>query len=579
MKKRLLFLPLLFSLLFTLVILMTPVKTVKADGNVCKIVRTGVEYDTLAKALAQTQDNDVVEFISDYTTPTTGSTVVDDRNVTIDFKNYVLTLSPNAYGGHQIYVYKDVTFKATTGGIYCDGTFKPIVYGDGGAAFDTDIVITIESGFYNYFDVKSKTTSSYTISSTSANYDYHNYAGRINVKGGKFYLNNITTRDHLISLMDGCDYFYYETSDCGDDGYGPKVLDVKSSTIVTSNDTKASLKYSFTQDDSYWVKITSPGQVEVGAQYMIGCFDINHGSNGNYTGYYMKTDKLQSYDYMDKQYCNTVTYTDGKYYIDFNENNYYTVNKNLAETHYYLEKPNGTKIGNNNTTGRLTTMGVTHNEFSIDSYGRIYMRISELNYFVSYRSTTTAGGYSFGLTSASNPTLVDPVSRSFGDNDTYFYAYLFKKVTPDPVVNNASLRFGQCISKDLYDQIQSAGTTVTFGVIAKKTADLGGAELTISNASMNRTITPVRVSAAGATSEDQEGDFYQFALVLSGITSSNFETSITARCYVCIDGKYYYFNPSEKSVKSIAGDYYNAVDTSSYTEFLPSLEVLKDYGG
>ena len=157
-------------------------------------------------------------------------------------------------------------------------------------------------------------------------------------------------------------------------------------------------------------------------------------------------------------------------------------------------------------------------------------------------------------------------------------AHLFEKVDIDPVVNSAALRFGQTISKDMYDFLSGCGTTVTFGVIAKLTSALGGDELEYANAQIKKTITPVRVSSAGATTEDLEGDFYQFALVLSGLTSTDYETSVTARCFVCIDGTYYYFNPSVYSLKTLASAYYNAVDTSAYTDHLPVLGYLKDYG-
>ena len=169
-------------------------------------------------------------------------------------------------------------------------------------------------------------------------------------------------------------------------------------------------------------------------------------------------------------------------------------------------------------------------------------------------------------------------TSGIGDNKNV-YARLFEKVDIDPVVDETAIRFGKCITKDMYDFIAGQGTSITYGVIAKRTSALGGAELTVANASMAREITPVRVSAPGAAVEDLEGDYYQFALVIDDIHEADFETSITARVYICVDGEYYYMNASEYSVKTLADAYYNALDTSAYTEHLGVLEYLKDYAG
>ena len=96
---------------------------------------------------------------------------------------------------------------------------------------------------------------------------------------------------------------------------------------------------------------------------------------------------------------------------------------------------------------------------------------------------------------------------------------------------------------------------------------------------MTREITPARVASPGAAVEDLEGNYYQFALVIDEITEADFETSITARVYVCIDGDYYYMSARDFSVKTLAAAYFNAADTSAYTGHLDVLEYLKDYVG
>ncbi|MCR5422012.1 MAG: hypothetical protein K6E74_00030, partial [Bacilli bacterium] len=196
-------------------------------------------------------------------------------------------------------------------------------------------------------------------------------------------------------------------------------------------------------------------------------------------------------------------------------------------------------------------------------------------------STNSCIAYTPNLTYA-NMFRVAPNAQVYesgiGDSHTV-RAHLFEKVVVNPEVDEAAIRFGKAITKDMYDFLSGAGTTVSFGVIAKRTSALGGDELTVANASMTRAITPVRVSAPGAAVEDLEGDYYQFALVIDEITEADFETSITARVYVCIDGDYYYMSARDFSVKTLAAAYFNAADTSAYTEHLGVLEYLKDYGG
>ena len=97
MKKRLLFLPLLFSLLFTLVILMTPVKTTRADGYVCRNVRLNTAnpesglYETLSAALSALalQDGDTIEMLANHRN-TSNTAIPIYKTVTLDLMDYNL---------------------------------------------------------------------------------------------------------------------------------------------------------------------------------------------------------------------------------------------------------------------------------------------------------------------------------------------------------------------------------------------------------------------------------------------------------------------------------------------------------
>ncbi len=122
-------------------------------------------------------------------------------------------------------------------------------------------------------------------------------------------------------------------------------------------------------------------------------------------------------------------------------------------------------------------------------------------------------------------------------------------------IESTSLRFGTTISKDLYDGLVAEGTNVTFGVISQATSVLGENELTVENAGNTKALTPVRVDTELASEESETGNYYQFAVLFTGLTAADYTTEVTARCYVCIDGTYYYMQAKTCSVKSIAADY------------------------
>lgn len=137
-------------------------------------------------------------------------------------------------------------------------------------------------------------------------------------------------------------------------------------------------------------------------------------------------------------------------------------------------------------------------------------------------------------------------------------------------IESTSLRFGTTISKDLYDGLVAEGTNVTFGVISQVTSVLGENELTVENAGNTKALTPVRVDTELASEESATGNYYQFAVSFTGITAVDYATEVTARCYVCIDGTYYYMQSKTCSVKTLAADY--------LTDFADNEQVFANSG-
>lgn len=144
--------------------------------------------------------------------------------------------------------------------------------------------------------------------------------------------------------------------------------------------------------------------------------------------------------------------------------------------------------------------------------------------------------------------------------------------------SNVALRFGNCITKSMYDELNKKGNIVSYGVLAIKKTDLGTNEL---SASLEKVkdfkCTPVRVDSIGAVEEDTDGNgnYYQFAGVIENIPSTAYGEEFVAACYVCIDGTYYLMQTATFSVNSLATQYVNAEDTSSYSAHLGVLNSIK----
>lgn len=545
-------------------------KTVKAEGNVCKIVRTGTEYTTVGYAINAAQNGDTIQLIANYSR---NSSLGITKNITIDFNDYVLSFGSS---GHFEFStgYEDVTLTlrtSGTGGIEnASGKMFQFNY-DTLASYNN--IITIESGSYTSFQVYSYSSNKWLSADESGIPEHFVINGGTFTFGSDAIRNNFRGSIASGSLISSTDS-------------PTRTLVVKPASYVTSENTNASAKITYTDGYSYYQKVTSLSSSDAGKKYLIGYSNLSEKSillitGEKYGGWsYIITDR---HVYIPNNPTDTWRVeNDSKFYGDVNNSYFYTLSYSGGKYQFtnsagnYLTHTTGTSL-TIKTPEEVALAASSENPYRVDftftpSSSYLSTGTGGSTAYITYYTTQRDSKYVFEMYGSAS-------YSGLGENNKHLFAHLYEKVDVDPEVSTAAIRFGKTMTKDMYDLLSGCGTTVTFGVIAKKTADLGGAELTVSNASMNRTITPVRVNAAGDTEEDLEGNFYQFALVLGGITSSNFETSITARCYVCIDGDYYYFNPSEYSLKTLAAAYYNAVDTSSYTEHLPVLGYLKDYGG
>ena len=141
-----------------------------------------------------------------------------------------------------------------------------------------------------------------------------------------------------------------------------------------------------------------------------------------------------------------------------------------------------------------------------------------------------------------------------------------------------AIRFGTIIEASLYEALMAKGENVYFGVAAAKQANLEALGKTLydllGDSKYFFTCSPVRVNAYGEA--DAEGDYYQFALVLTNVPKDSLDAVVTAACYVSIDGEITMMNPVSKSVKDVASAYLSN-DTSAIEEYVGILQYVSEY--
>ena len=89
--------------------------------------------------------------------------------------------------------------------------------------------------------------------------------------------------------------------------------------------------------------------------------------------------------------------------------------------------------------------------------------------------------------------------------------------------------------------------------------------------------TPARVNRENATEVDENGNYYQYALVLNNLKYNDLDNIMSARMYVEIEGVKYYMNSASMSVRQLCNIYLNNENKEGYINHLGILEHLKGY--
>lgn len=573
--KRIILIMLFFFFAFMFGSFMKNVK-VNAEGEAFEIVETGVKYANFATAKSAATSGQTIRLLRDFE-QTSGYGTTLNKNLIIDFSDYTFTFSGSGAfltfdaGGNY-----SLTLKASgNGGVNTTKTLISIEENYG-----SEMRINIESGSYSKFNI-------YCNQGNAGNLNGADFvtkselSEKINITGGKFYMLDATGRTALSSFVSEDSFKKEENLGSGTYKF---LLDVKPETYVTDENTKASANLTYTRGYSYYQKVTTLSGADAGKKYLIGYTNLTEKAILLLTG-----EKYPAWSYIMTERHNNIPNnptdtwrleSDSKFYGDVDDSYFYTLGYNPGNGKYTFENSAGDFLTHTTgttltikTTAEIESAGTFRTEFAFtpsSSYLSTGSGVSTS--YITYYTNQRDSKYVFEMYGTAQ-------YSGLGQNNVHLYAHLYEKIDVEPVVEEASIRFGTGITKNMYDYLNACGTSVTFGVIAKGTTALGGAELTYDNASIKKAITPARVASIGAAVEDLEGDYYQFALVLDGITEATYNKSITARVYVCVDDKYYYMNESVYSLQTLAAAYFNAADTSAYTEHLDVLEYLKDYAG
>ena len=188
--------------------------------------------------------------------------------------------------------------------------------------------------------------------------------------------------------------------------------------------------------------------------------------------------------------------------------------------------------------------------------------------------TKTATDYTFDLPQSLNGSIV------FSFTQTSSKAIYIKSIEIVYGANNmkynlnsASLRFGSYITKELYDTLNKSNTVwgVEYYV---------GNNVNWNSSNVKTAIcTPAQVSKPNDSEVDVNGNYYQFALVISGLDYSHIDLVINARVFVEYDGVRYYMNSKSESLRSVANAYLSLSDTNDFSDHLGILKHLSNYEG
>ena len=138
-------------------------------------------------------------------------------------------------------------------------------------------------------------------------------------------------------------------------------------------------------------------------------------------------------------------------------------------------------------------------------------------------------------------------------------------------MTSAGIRFGTCITKDMFDEYNDENTVwgVEYYIGSVSNWETVNAKQVVCN--------PARVAYEGSNVADENGEYYQFALVFTGIDYTKIDTLISARVYVTVNGETHYMQSTAYSFREVVNKYLSLDNTSSCEEHLGILNHISNY--
>ena len=283
---------------------------------------------------------------------------------------------------------------------------------------------------------------------------------------------------------------------------------------------------------------------------------------------------MYSYTFTSKQYSGNAT-------VNLNGINWTLSGDTSA--YYGYDGTKGQQFGSGNSPCKSLTL--TSN--SLTNIKSIKINTSGAS-SINGKMVVSVGGTQVGQTVSLTSTATEYTFNNFNESGVVEIAYTqtsskalyIKSIeieynidTTEYSLNSASLRFGSYISKELYDTLNNANTV--WGV------EYAGGEVTDWSSSNVRTIvcTPAQVSEPNAGVVDENGEYYQFALVVNGIGYNNLDSKISARVFVEYNGERYYMSSVSRSLRDVVDLYLSLGNTTEFSEHIGVLNHLSKYEG
>ena len=177
-------------------------------------------------------------------------------------------------------------------------------------------------------------------------------------------------------------------------------------------------------------------------------------------------------------------------------------------------------------------------------------------------STGMRGNIKFRITQTTSTAIyIKGMSMKYSGTTSYYDEYTLK---------TAGIRFGSYITKEIYDLLNESGTK--WGV------EYAGGSISDWSSSNVKTIycTPAQVATPNATTTSSNGNYYQWALVVNGLTYTHLDKMISARVFVEYDGVKYYMSATTQSLRTMASSYLS-LGSSEYSSHTGILNHIKNY--